>query len=218
MIDIKIYMISCRQRSQVRLDTLHELVAETDYPSTNSTPRVYIDPNESEPDKRITQHQNYLRMLFDSLGDAYDYALFLEDDLHFNRHLWHNLQNWTPLIQGFLLGGSLYNPGICGYENAGRSVHNNSHYFLTDSLSCWGSQAFILSRKAVEFIVSRWNSEQGMQDIKVSRILNLCSHTMIYHLPCLVQHRQVSCTWGNGTIHQSSSFDREFKSETQSPA
>jgi hypothetical protein len=101
--------------------------------------------------------------------------------------------------------GSLYDPGI-------RPVawSPTGNFALCRPTSCYGSQAFIISRNAVKFIVDHWAEVDGKQDIRISRLANRLQPLMFYHVPSLVQHVGRESTWG-GVFHFARDFDRDWK-------
>jgi hypothetical protein len=127
--------------------------------------------------------------------------LFLEDDVTFNRHILHNLTHWPPLASGVMILGSLYNPGV-------RSLASNfrENFSLCPSNACFGSQAFIIAREALKFIIDHWHEADGKQDIRISRLAAHLQSPMFYHAPPLVQHVGVESTWG-GDFHKARDFD-----------
>lgn len=204
MPDIRAYMLTCPSRQAVLGRTLLHL-EKTDW---NDRPVVICD-SLNLPDRKISQEQNALRLLKVAAEDDADYTLFLEDDLEFNQHLRYNLNNWAPIKHKFLFFGSLYNPNICGLHNSGDAVRHNNNYFLSSTEYYYGSQALLLSRSAMRLVIAAWESEPGMQDIKISRIVGRYNPIVHFHLPSLVQHIGLS-TWG-GVDHQTAEFDATFR-------
>src|SRR5688572_19319434 len=94
-------MITCPDREKVCQQTLENLAA-TDWPAEN---RVLLSMDSSQAERRQErQEQNSLHALrlglqfiaekFSKPEQARSYILFLEDDLEFNAHLYHNLTSW----------------------------------------------------------------------------------------------------------------------------
>ena len=140
-----------------------------------------------------------------ALATEPDYVLFLEDDLDFNRHFWHNLQRWPPLRRGEVTLASFYNPGVreLACDVAG-------HATAVDPRSVFGSQAFLLSRPAVRYALRHWDKENGPPDIKLPRLLSRLGQPILYHCPSLVQHVGRRSTWG-GHFHEAVDFDRRWR-------
>ena len=192
-------VITCPERAQMLKQTLANF-GETDW---TEPPHIQMDDLQSE-DRRARQTRNVQRGLewYLTESDA-DFALLLEDDLEFNLHLRWNLERWSPMVDGHLAFGSLYNPNI-------RRLSEGSDYFLADPNACYGSQAFLLSRDAVAVALRDWESVVGMQDIKLTRIMAAAGHSLYYHRPSLVQHLGVESEWGGG-FHQTADFDRNWQ-------
>jgi hypothetical protein len=140
-----------------------------------------------------------------SLDYEADYILFLEDDLDFNCHIRHNLCRWDPLKRGVVALASLYNPRV---REASSDLQRNAR--IVDAESVFGSQAFLLSRETVQYIVRRWNDVPGLQDVKISRLAGRLGNPILYHAPSLVQHMGSRSTWGGG-FHQAPDFDPVWK-------
>jgi hypothetical protein len=187
-------IVTCRERAQVLDQTLTHLAA-TDWPTQ---PHIQMDRMDSG-DCRLRQTENVRLGLewFSTQTDA-DFLLLLEDDLDFNAHLWWNLERWSPLVDGRLHFGSLYNPNI-------RS-NQGDDYFIANADACYGSQAYVLSRAAVRVLLRDWLNVIGMQDIKVTRILGAAGYPLFYHRPSLVQHVGRQSVWGGG-YHSAPDFN-----------
>lgn len=200
-VKIAAIMISCNEREQVRTVTLQNL-ARTDWQETP----VHI---EMDRGKSQDHHRRQTRCAFLALQAALlhrpDYVLFLEDDLDFNRYLCHNLYSWRPLKDRHITLASLYNPRVreiaCDLGNRARIV---------EPASIFGSQGFLISREAVKYVLSRWHSVPGMQDIKISRLAGRLGRPILYHAPSLVEHISTKSVWGGG-IHRAMDFDPDWK-------
>jgi len=194
-------MISCPERLRTRQATLRRLKA-TDW----GEGRVQVGLDEGVgPDHRRRQARLALRVLRCSLDEAFDYLLFLEDDLAFNRHFYHNVLMWPPVRQREMHLAGLYNPGLreTAYDLQRQAIVVKPNHIF-------GSQALLLSRHAVEFVVSRWHRASGMQDIRISRLVGRLDAPIYYHAPSLVQHVGRCSVWGGG-FHQATDFDRDWR-------
>jgi hypothetical protein len=194
-------MVSCAERDAVRAETL-KFLALTDWDCT----QVQVVMGNFAFDRRQerAEHTALLALLqADEL--AFDYLLFLEDDLEFNLHLQHNLETWAPLRRGDLALAGLYNPNI-----GVRHQCADEHWFVPDPETIYGAQAFVLSRFLVSYCVSHWWEIPGMQDIKISRLAARLAQPIYYHVPSLVQHRRVPSVWG-GHYHGANDFDPDWK-------
>lgn len=195
-------MLSCPARDRVRALTLERLAA-TDWDS--HTVVVLDDGLADRPQERQTRAA--LRLLETAAYDRVAFVLFLEDDLDFSRHLRHNLEHWQPLRvadpDGHFLA-SLYDPGVAAKAWDAGSAFSVAHPELV-----YGSQALLASRGTVERVLAGWGTVPGMQDIKISR-LAAAEGPILYHRPSLVQHADVSSTWG-GPDHRARDFDSTWK-------
>ncbi len=194
-------MISCRARAATRRRTLSAL-AQTDLQ------RMPVDVQIDDPTIRNRQARQVdaaRRALRAALGGRFDFLLFLEDDLAFNRHLLHNLRAWSWLMDYETPIASLYKPLI-----AQTAVHANTNATFVSREMVYGSQAFVLSRVAVKNICEKWNSIEGMQDIRISRLACDQIDVAVYHTPSLVQHVGKNSTWG-GRFHFAHDFDPDWK-------
>jgi ADP-heptose:LPS heptosyltransferase len=200
-IKIEAVMISCLERSRIRRRTLKNL-GETDW--ADMPLHIQFDTSDGgTPEQR--QVQSAFDALKKSLDYEADYILFLEDDLDFNCHIRHNLCRWDPLKRGVVALASLYNPRV---REASSDLQRNAR--IVDAESVFGSQAFLLSRETVQYIVRRWNDVPGLQDVKISRLAGRLGNPILYHAPSLVQHMGSRSTWGGG-FHQAPDFDPVWK-------
>ena len=198
---IEAVMISCPERNKIRRQTLENL-AKTDWGDTPL--HIHFDtPGPETPDQR--QVRSSFLALKKSLDSRADYILFLEDDLDFNRHIRHNLCAWSPLQRGAVTLASLYNPRV---QEKACDLKSNAR--IVDANACFGSQALFLARPAVEYIVRQWDKVQGLQDIKIARLVGRLGKPIFYHAPSLVQHMGTQSTWGGG-FHQAPDFDPLWK-------
>lgn len=197
---IQALIVTCPDRADVLQTTLASLNA-TDW---NAPPKIQMDVS-AHGDRRERQTENVRRGLdwFSSSSDS-EFLLLLEDDLEFNRHLRWNLERWSPLLNGRMHFGSLYNPNI-------RSRSRDLDYFIADPAACYGSQAYLLSHSLVAVALSGWPTVTGMQDIKITRLADAAGHSLHYHQPSLVQHIGIQSMWGGG-FHQAGDFDGDWKS------
>ena len=201
-------IITCPGRESALAATL-ESWQETDFYRVK--PLIQLDQGYGE--RRERQTNNARIALCRALIElpSVDFILFMEDDLAFNRHLKANLTTWTPLLdsmevnraqaRGGYFFGSLYNPNI-------REQLVRDDYFVADPTAVYGSQCFVLSSSMAREILDHWEDEDGMQDIRMSRIAARYG-SIYYHRPSLVQHVGALSTWG-GSFHQCHDFDKEF--------
>jgi hypothetical protein len=198
---IEAVIISCAERYELRQQTLDNL-SNTDW--GEAPLHLQIDDGIGD-----NYHQRQTRCahlaLKESLTWNADYILFLEDDLDFNRHLSHNLHTWKPLKTRAATLAGLYNPSI---RELACDIKTNTR--IVDPNCVFGSQAFLISRRAVDYLVQRWNKVDGLQDTKISRLAGLLKNPIFYHTPSLVQHIGVSSVWG-GRFHQAMDFDPDWR-------
>jgi hypothetical protein len=191
-------MISCPERDAIRAQTLANL-AKTDWPD-----QVLVSMDDGGlDDPRARQAHNAKSALQLGLASQSKYILFLEDDLEFNRHLWHNLTHWECL--SYVTMASLYNPNI-------REILRRPEYYFFEAEpeAIYGSQAYLFSRMCAEYIVKHWGQIPGMQDIQMSRLAAKLGKPIFYFIPSLVQHVGKESTFG-GRFHWTQDFDAGFK-------
>ena len=194
-------MISCEERAELRAQTLRNLAA-TDW--GDEPVRVQLDAGRSS-DRRERQTETAFLALQQSLNSRVDYILFLEDDLDFNRSLRHNLENWAPLRAGAVALAGLYSP-----RPIPLACDVKQNWSVVAPESVFGSQAFLLSRRAAAYIVRHWSDVTGMQDIKMSRLAGRLKRPLYYHTPSLVQHIGKESVWG-GVFHKAWDFDPDWR-------
>jgi ADP-heptose:LPS heptosyltransferase len=198
---IKACMISCPEREMLRNQTLLDL-KQTDW--GDEPVLVQIDAADSQ-DREKRQLQNAFNALQQSLRLSCDYILFLEDDLKFNRHLRHNLSNWPLLRERSVALASLYNP----YLSAVACDFKNRAWIVRPEV-VFGSQAFLIGKSAVKYVLQHWSEIEGLQDIKISRLAGRLQKVIYFHAPSLVQHVGKQSLWG-GHFHQAPDFDPDWK-------
>ena len=195
-------MVSCTARDEVRSSTLERLRA-TDWPGDVVVVLDQFQAERAQERQERTAH----RLLETAAADEVPFVLFLEDDLEFNRHLHHNLTHWSPVVsagsQGHLLG-SLYDPGV-----GALSWDHDRAYSIAHAELVYGSQALLLSRATLLAVLEGWDSVEGMQDIKISRVAAR-SGPIHYHRPSLVQHVGAPSTWG-GPRHWARDFSASWR-------
>jgi hypothetical protein len=200
-IRIEALMITCQERTAVRRTTLQNL-AKTDWGDLPL--HIHFDtPDGRSPSER--QVQSSYVALKKSLEYKTDYILFLEDDLDFNRHIRHNMCSWTPISSGTATLASLYNPKL---REKACDLRSNAR--IVEPRAIFGSQALLLSKETVEYVVQRWDDVPGVQDIKISRLAGRLGIPIFYHAPSLVDHVGTRSTWGGG-FHQAFDFDPVWK-------
>ena len=195
--NIEAVILTCPERKELLAQTMANLMA-TDW---GVEPTIVLDMN-THHDKRERMTLTCRRLLTEALAKPWEYLLFLEDDLQFNRYFRHNLETWAPLAAGDLMLGSLYRPDHVVVSPTGEAKVN----------TVYGSQAFVMSRACVTFVLSQWDTEEGMQDIRLSRLAARLG-PVLYHLPSIVQHvgRLSAWTGDDSRFHEANDFNREFK-------
>jgi hypothetical protein len=202
-IRIEALMTTCAERNEVRRQTLHNL-ARTDW--GNMPIHIHFDtPSDGTPLQR--QRKSFYVGLKRSLDFPADYILFLEDDLEFNKHILHNICNWAPVRFRAVALASLYNPG---HKERAVDIRNNAR--IIDAKSIFGSQAFLLSKETVDYIVQRWGDAREQPDVKIPRLVDRLGKPILFHAPSLVQHLVTRSTWGGGG-HQALDFDPVWKAQ-----
>lgn len=180
--------LTCSARAASLTRTLDDF-ERTDWPDA---PGVCVDRWELT-NRKESQTRNSFDLMNGVRHLAFDYLLFLEDDLDFNLHLHHNLQAWQPLRERVPLA-TLYDSGREG-----------------EVIDKGGSQALLISKTALEWVLEDWYSfTTEMQDLRIRRTVKMRRGIMHEHIPALVQHRQEVSTW-DGPLHFTSTFSREWR-------
>ena len=193
-------MMSCPERAALRQATRQNL-GQTDWQEDVTVVVDRCDCARGQDRMERTAR----RLLEVALGSAdWDYILFLEDDLKFNRHLRHNLLEWKPLCDRKVTLASLYNPAV--RQRQERPLLN---YSVACTEAVYGSQAFLIERTCTEYCALHYDEVQGLQDIKLSRLAARLG-PIYYHMPSLVQHVGHQSAWG-GVVHQAADFDEDFR-------
>jgi hypothetical protein len=193
-------MISCAKRAQLREKTLQSLL------SAGWAGPVTVQLEEHNLGSQVkNMTRDTLAGLQRARANDPDFVLMLEDDLEFNQHFYHNLVAWPPLAQGEVTLAGLYNPGhrITGYDVP-------SHAVVVPPDCIFGSQAFLLSRHCLRYVLEHWDDVEGPPDVKLPRLAGRLGKPIYYHCPSLVQHIGHRSTWG-GSFHQAPDYDREWR-------
>jgi hypothetical protein len=199
-------MLSCLERQATRHATIAGLEA-TDWADE---PTVIVDES-SGPDPAERQIANCYRLLQSARSADCEAILFLEDDLLFNAHLKHNIFSW-PALQACQRGShffaSLYNPGIKPKLN---TFADEQYEAIPGDV--YGSQAIILSKATVDWVVESWPRMTGLIDIRMSRAAAQVT-PLLYHRPSLVDHAPVASTL-SAMSHRAHDFDAGWKRGTK---
>lgn len=198
---IKLCMISCASRAEVRAKTLASL-AGSDW---GEEPAVLQIDASNAPTPQARQTETAFLALQNSLAIGCEFLVFVEDDVEFNRHLRRNLSVWKPLLEGKVSVAGLYNPNLKPL-----ACHGSENFTLVSPSSVFGSQGFVISEHALKFIVQNWESVEGMTDIRISRLAGRLQDALYYHTPSLVQHVGRTSVWG-GHFHSARDFRRDWK-------
>ena len=206
-LSIQAGMLSCPAREEMRRATLERFL-QTDW--GKGPEFLQLDDGE-HPDPRERQQRAARQLLQRFLDGSAEFLLFLEDDLDFNRHMRHNLNHWPLLLERRIVLAGVYNPGL--FEEA-CDLKNRAYVIRPDRVM--GSQAFLLSRFAAQFMVRHWDEVDGMQDTRMSRLAGRLKQPVYYHSPSLVQHVGRTSTWGGG-FHEAPDFDRDWRVAVNEP-
>jgi hypothetical protein len=201
-------MISCREREQVRKETLERLTA-TDWSSQVEV--ILDDESGATPLDRILR--TWSRAIRRAAESSANFVLLLEDDLLFGRWLESNLLAWTPVLRtlpGQAFYASLYNPGLHHFHKSVRE-----RFVVISPQAAWGSQAILMTPMTLRYVLSRWNEDSGNADERMARLASRVT-PLYYHVPSLVEHAPVATTWG-GISHRARDFDPSFRSNPGPP-
>lgn len=182
-IKLAIALLTLPERIATRYATLRSLGA-TDW---DGDLQLVIDDGEGPPSlKRLAR--NYTRAMQVCARAQADFALLLEDDLTFNRHLAHNLRAWLKSFRPKDVG-SLYSSTL------GRRC---------------GTQA-IITNPTVWATLHHTATLAPAATVPIDQWL----HTMVspknfrVHQPSLVDHNAHVSAWG-GPAHKARNFDPDF--------
>lgn len=205
---INAVMISCESRFDIRNQTLTNLNdTDWDWDVDIVLDKDCIDPlvfDATSKQKRQTIASYYA--LKRALCKDSQWIVFMEDDLLFNKYIKHNIINWEPIKNNSLNLGSLYTPR----NNSRSALKRGKNWYAANYRKLYGSQFYILSRLATEWIVNHWDDVQGMQDIRITRLAR--GKPIYYHDPSLVQHMSSPSVWG-GIPHQAKNFNPYWRHE-----
>lgn len=200
-------MISGVKRQTMRRQTMENL-ARTDW--DGAPVLVQIHDGDTCEDHQAETQCVYLG-LRNSLEQGADYILLLEDDLDFNAHIRHNLQNWAPLQTGMITLASLFNPGVrelaCDLRSNARIVKPSSVY---------GSQALLISKNTLQYVVRHWHHTTGSQEVRIARLAGRQRKPILYHAPSLVQHVHGPDA-PDEHRYEAMDFDRNWKAQRSEP-
>jgi hypothetical protein len=196
-------MISCRQRDAVRAETLADL-GKTDWGEHVS---VVIDQSVHEVWWRRIE-ETFLRLLNALVESQAEFSLLLEDDIHLNPCIRHNLERWPPLVAaatqpGGPFLGSLFH---CGQPVIWRDEQRRASVAAPEGF--WGAQALVLSRRTAQHVLRRWQTATLPHDIQLPALAAELS-PVYFHTPSLAQQRDVRSTWGLGG-HRAADYDARF--------
>jgi len=151
--------------------------------------------------------ENCRRTLQKGFKSGAEYILFCEDDICFNRHIRHNLENWKPFNRQEINLATLYNPGVSPL-----AASFKEHFLIAAPSTVYGSQCLLISRWMAGRILRQWDESQGGQDTIITHIAARMSEPIFVHSPSLIQHSGRKSTWG-GWFHRSRDFDPNWKAE-----
>jgi hypothetical protein len=195
--------------SPERRDSVSRTVANLASSDWGEAPRIHVDIAPGPPSReRIAAA--YGEMLRVAAELAVDYTLLLEDDIEVNRHLRFNLIHWSPLRDGTLVLGSLYNADVAhlsGYR--AEAATDEEHSFVAELRTVLGAQAVILSRAFLNYAVMHWNDAGAGQSRRLVRLASGFG-PMQYHVPSLVQHVAVDSVSG-AELQTARDFDRDWR-------
>lgn len=194
-LEILAVMISCPERNQLKSATLRNLAA-TDW----GTRPVLVQMDNGISANRVERiAENGFLALQRGVESGAEFILWLEDDLEFNQHLWHNLNCWPPLLGRQTTLAGLYDPGINRIDPQGPS------WWSAKPDRVYGSQAFILSSTTARYLVEHWHSTRLPLDLRMACLAARLGKPLFYHNPSLVHHAGVA-SLSNGSFHQAVDF------------
>jgi hypothetical protein len=202
------HVVTCPER-RASLEATLARFRDTDW---GAPPELQMDDG-AAPNKLARIHATWLNVLEKVAVATDDFALILEDDLDFNRHLRHNLTGWGPLRavgDGNLpFFGSIYNPDRPPFWRP-----TGGDYFIVQPQQMWGAQAVLVSRRTAAYFLAHWQEEQGAADLRMPRLAARLAPVYL-HAPSLVQHVSDASTWG-GRSHTAPDFDPDWHASVRS--
>ena len=198
------YMTTTPSRAEVLAVTLGNLAA-TDW----GAPPLLILDESSSPDPKVRVGLVGRELLQLGADGPDDLFVYFEDDLDFNAHLRHNLEQWPPIAAhtpGGHFFGSLYGPNLVAHDAPERTT---STFAAVPPEQVYGTQAWVLSRATARYVLEHWDEVGGYPDIRISRLAGRVT-PLWYHLPSLVQHLAVPSVWG-GVPHTAPDYDAEWR-------
>ncbi len=177
---IATYMMTCRERANLRTETLQDL-ARSDW----TGPVNVVEDDGRQAGRGARQVATCKRLLELAASKPGDLILFLEDDTTFNRHLFYNLTTWPLLLRSiqrehFFV--SLYNPGI-----PPKSGGTTQEEYEVVPQRVYGSQAILMRPATARLIIQEWDAVRALADIRMSRAAATVT-PIYYHRPSLVDH------------------------------
>lgn len=191
-------IMTCDRRASVLATTLDSLKAS----DWGEEPLIVCDTTRHH-DPKISQTTTSFSILQMAMGrDGWEYLVFCEDDVVFNKYLRHNLERWTPVRWRMCLVGTLYQGGPW-------PVHGD--YSLAPAELIGGSQAVVIKRDWLPELIRLWPTlNVGMQDMRMFAAAGRYFPWVYVHQPNLVDHQKTPSTW-NGPPHTSPTFDPDWK-------
>jgi hypothetical protein len=203
MLLLNAYMASCRARDELRAQTIANLRA-TDWKGN-------LVVEFEDPVVEVPLHRHTIlvrRILHKSRRNGDEIFLLLEDDLDFNLHLVHNLAAWNPLKK--FTSGQHFFASLCNLGVPAQRTFRELAYSEARPEAAFGSQALLLSRFTVNYLLTCWGVEPGPHaDVKMLRLAGRVG-PIYYSIPSLVQHVGRPSLWG-GPFYDAADFDKNWK-------
>jgi hypothetical protein len=202
-VQIAAVMVTCPERAADSAATIADFV-QTDF---GSYPEVIVDDGPG-PTSLERIRATWKRALTHAASiPGVDLVLMLEDDIRFNRFLRHNIEAWRPVrAREIHLFASLYhNVGRFGVATR---APPRDHYLVAIPHFSWGSQAVLMARPTLRWIVDKWDTVPGNPDERMPALAGDLTRILV-HVPSLVQHVGRT-TWGFSP-HHAEDFDAEFR-------
>lgn len=196
---------SNERKDNILQETLQSF-KESDWP----TEPICVFSGNTSTNRHECIHNNSYNLLSDFYDSGYNYLLYCEDDIHVNRHIYHNLTTWAPIKYGFLVVGSLYDTLMPNYFNSDLALRSDNRYRMGDTCNMWGAQGIVIKRDIVPYLLERWAAIPGFPDTKIPRLIQGIYSVCFYHQPSLVQHRCPASLFDLKT-HQCANYDGNFK-------
>jgi len=181
-----VVLLSVGNREATLAHTVKALRA-TDWPHDPIVVRVARDPKRAFVDAASLGFQHALGI--GAASDA-DYIVLVEADSKFNRHLHHNLHNWTPLRERSLQVGVISN--VAARAKACSVQHS---FYVADPYTLYGGTCWVLARPCLQQLLDEWPTAAVRPDMRLAHLAGRLGWPVLAHSPSLTQRAGSRSPW-----------------------